>query len=82
MRYCPVPTIDFSDPTDKSHHDKMVSLVESMLDLNKKLPKAKTAHEKTILQRQITATDNQIDRLVYKLYDLIDEEIAIVEAGQ
>ena len=50
-----------------------------MLDLNKKLPKAKTAHEKTILQRQITATDNRIDKLVYELYGLTDEEIKIIE---
>ncbi len=40
---------------------------------------AKTAHEKNILQRQIEATDGQIDRLVYELYGLTDEEIKIVE---
>lgn len=34
---------------------------------------------KTILQRQIEATDAQIDRLVYALYGLTEEEIAIVE---
>jgi len=31
------------------------------------------------LQRQIDATDQQIDKLVYELYGLTDEEIAIVE---
>ena len=31
------------------------------------------------LSEEITATDNEINRLVYKLYDLTDEEIAIVE---
>ena len=35
--------------------------------------------EKTMIQRQIDATDAQIDRLVYELYGLTDEEIAIVE---
>ena len=39
----------------------------------------KTAHEKDSLQRQIDATDRQIDRLVYELYDLTDDEIKIVE---
>jgi hypothetical protein len=75
----PIRTIDFSDPTDKARHDQMVELVERMLSLNKQLPKAKTAHEKTILQRQIDATYRQIDRLVYDLYGLTDEEIKIVE---
>ncbi len=40
---------------------------------------AKTTHEKTMLQRQIAATDHQIDQLVYDLYGLTDEEIKIVE---
>jgi hypothetical protein len=33
------------------------------------------------LQRQIDATDAQIDRLVYDLYGLTEEEIAIVEGA-
>ena len=41
----------------------------------------KTAHAKTAIQRQIDATDNQIDRLVYELYELTDDEITIVEQG-
>lgn len=40
---------------------------------------AKTAHEQTALQRQIAATDREIDALVYALYGLTDEEIRIVE---
>ena len=75
----PFRTIDFSDSTDKSLHDKMVSLVQTMLDLNKSLQNAKTPDEKNVLQRQITATDNQIDQLVYELYNLTKEEIKIIE---
>ncbi len=33
----------------------------------------------TRLQRQIDATDQQIDRLVYELYGLTDDEIQLVE---
>jgi hypothetical protein len=33
----------------------------------------------TVLARQIAATDAQIDRLVYALYELTDDEIRIVE---
>jgi hypothetical protein len=40
---------------------------------------AKTGQARTALQRQIDATDRHIDRLVYDLYGLTDEEIAIVE---
>jgi hypothetical protein len=51
-----------------------------MLNLNKKLNNAKLPQEKNLLQRQIETTDKQIDQLVYKLYDLTDEEITIVES--
>ena len=59
----------------------MVELVERMLGLHKALPQAKTDHDKTLLQRQIKTTDKQIDKLVYELYGLSDEEIGIVEGG-
>ena len=57
----------------------MVQLVEQMLALNKQLAEAKTSHDTTSIQRQIDATDRQIDRLVYELYGLTEEEIAVVE---
>ena len=59
----------------------MVSLVDQMLSLNKQLPETKTDHEKTALQRQLAAVDQQIDQLVYELYGLTEEEIEIVENG-
>ena len=46
---------------------------------SKRLESAGTAHQKTVLERQIAATDQQIDRLVYELYELTEEEIKIVE---
>ena len=63
----PIRTITFSNKSDKSRHDRMVKLVEEMLELHKRLSAAKTPQEKTALERQITATDAQIDRLVYDL---------------
>lgn len=65
-------------PADKARHDRMVALVEQMLSLHKKLAAANTDHEKTNLQRRIDAIDRQIDRMVYDLYELTDEEIGIV----
>ena len=79
LRNLPIRPIDFSDPNDRKRHDRMVSLVDTMLNLHKKLQSSKTPHEIETLQRRIAATDNQIDRLVYELYDLTEEEIKIVE---
>jgi type I restriction-modification system DNA methylase subunit len=62
-----------------TRHRKMVSLVEQMLELHKKVSKIKNPDEKTRIQRQIDATDAQIDKLVYDLYGLSEDEIKIVE---
>jgi hypothetical protein len=35
--------------------------------------------DKELYQRQIEATDRQIDALVYELYGLTEEEIGVVE---
>ena len=75
----PIRVIDFSDPTDKGRYDSVVSLVEQMMELQVQHSNAKTPHEKTALERHIAATDKQIDALVYELYGLTAEEIAIVE---
>jgi len=75
----PIRTIDPSDPEDVVRHDKMVSLVEQMLELHKNLDIAKLGSEKEMIQRRINAKDAEIDRLVYELCGLTDEEIAIVE---
>ncbi len=50
-----------------------------MLSLHRQLQEARTGHEQTALRRQIEATDAEIDRLVYNLYGLTDDEIRIVE---
>jgi len=77
----PIRTIDFSDPADVARHDQMVALVERMLDLHKKLAAAAIPADKELYKRQIEATDRQIDALVYELYGLTKDEIAIVEGA-
>ncbi|HEX7568364.1 MAG TPA: hypothetical protein VF355_07340, partial [Anaerolineaceae bacterium] len=67
------------DPSDIDRHNKMVGLVGQMLNLHKDLAAALTPDLKTSLQRQIDATDTQIDHLVYDLYGLTNEEIRVVE---
>jgi hypothetical protein len=75
----PICTLDFTSPVDVARPDQMVALVERMLDLHKKLAAEGTPHVRTVLQRQIEAADKQIDALVYELYGLSGEEIAVVE---
>jgi hypothetical protein len=62
----------------KTQIDSMISLVESMLALHKHKAATRTQAEQEQFQRQIDATDRQIDALVYELYGLTSDEIAIV----
>jgi len=75
----PIRTINFSDPADVARHDRMVALVERMLELHKRQAEARTPADRELYARQIEATDREIDALVYELYGLTEEEIAVVE---
>lgn len=76
-----VPAVALSRDANPKLHDEIVALAQRMLDLNRELAAARLAAERTQLQRQLEATDRQIDRLVYDLYELTDDEIAIVESA-
>jgi hypothetical protein len=58
----------------------MISLVENMLTLHQRLSAAKMPGEAELMRRQVEAADREIDRLVYALYGLTEEEIRLVEA--
>ena len=60
---------------DVENHLKTLKLV--LAEMKKHSP----FHNLTELERDIAATDNEIDRLVYKLYGLTEEEIRIVESA-
>ncbi len=79
LRSIPIRRIDFQREQDRKGHDSIVTQVQTMLDLYQQLAEAKTGHAATAIRRQIEATDRRIDQLVYELYGLTAEEIAIVE---
>ena len=64
-----------------ARHDRLVALVEEMLRLQreKAAAEARLLDSRHDLARQIERLDAQIDALVYELYGLTEEEIAIVE---
>ena len=59
--------------------NEIADLARELLRLHSGPMQQRTDHEKSLIQRQIDATDKQIDQLVYELYGLTDEEIRIVE---
>jgi len=65
---------------DKSQQKQIIILVDKMLELNKELQKVTENSDKwNSVKAEIEKTDKKIDQEVYKLYDLTEDEIKIVE---
>jgi hypothetical protein len=80
LKKLPIRLPKVNKARDMARQNRMKSLVNNMTGLHKHLAAAKSEAQKTVIQRQIDATDAEIDRLVYDLYGLTKAEIAIVEA--
>ena len=52
-----------------------------MLELQEKYHDARMERDKELYERQIRIVDVQIDRLVYDLYGLTEEEVKVVEGA-
>ncbi len=75
----PIHTIDFNNPSEKALHDKLVSLVDRMLELHKKKNSIPPSAEREKIEREIAVTDEKIDEIVYGLYGVAEEERKIIE---
>ena len=52
-----------------------------MLELQKKYHDARMEQDKELYERQIKIVDAQIDKMVYGLYGLTEEEVKVVEGA-
>jgi hypothetical protein len=75
----PIRTIDFNNPSEKASHDKLVSLVDKMLELHKKKTSLPPSAEREKIEREIAITDEKIDEIVYGLYGVTEAERKIIE---
>ncbi len=77
----PIRAINFDDPEEKAAHDKIVELVEKMLEAKKHLASARTDRDKQLYHRLCDTLDKQIDDLVYQLYEITEDEKRLIEAA-
>jgi len=75
----PLRAIDMNAPAEKKQHDRLVDMVQQMLDLQKKLPTQRSPKRIESMRKQIEKLDSEIDKVVYDLYELTDAEIAAVD---
>ena len=77
----PIHPIDPANPADIDRCDRIVALVESLLTMNKMLAGDLSPEERSRLEAACEEADREIDRIVYELYGLAAEEIAVVEGA-
>ena len=75
----PIRPINFADPAEKAMHDKLVQLMDDMLKAKQALAAARSERDTDYYTRRCQSLDQHIDKLVYGLYGLTGEEIALVE---
>jgi hypothetical protein len=77
MKNFPVPK---KYDSENNLSKELIQNSREQTQLHIQLEKKRTPEEQKQVQRRIDALDDQIDRLVYKLYGLTEEEIKIVKA--
>ncbi len=79
IRPLPIRVLDRARAGEKKSHDEVVRLAQEMLTLKAKKLRARTPHEATQLERQVDATEREIDRIVYGLYGVSPQQVKLVE---
>ena len=75
----PVKIIDKTNKSEVQLHDQLAYLADQILELKRKEATEPNQQVKTMIARQIEGVDRAIDVAVYKLYELDESEIKVVE---
>ncbi|MCC7438601.1 MAG: Eco57I restriction-modification methylase domain-containing protein [Armatimonadetes bacterium] len=77
----PIPVLDLSNNSEREQHERMVGLVEQRMELQRKFDGAISEQDRDRYERSIARAEREINALVYRLYGLTAEEVAMVEGG-
>ena len=72
----PVPDVN---KVEKSKHNEIIKHVDLLLQLNEELKEAKLPTRQEQIKQRIDHSEDKINRLVYELYELTEDEIKIIE---
>jgi hypothetical protein len=78
LKRLPIAEIDFSDETKVRIYDEFINLVK-VQEKNFEIVKTTKGSTTDHIQAQIVKTDKEIDALVYKMYNLTNVDIKIIE---
>jgi hypothetical protein len=79
LNLIPIKKIDFTNKSEKSLHDEIVQLVETMLQLQQQKQSSHLPNELQQLEQRIAYTGAAINKKWYTLYGFSEEEVRVVE---
>ena len=71
----PIRIPNMENRTEKQTHDRIIQLVEHMVEIKGKLRAAKTDKDKNYWERKINEADMTLDNEIYSIYALTEKEI-------
>lgn len=74
----PVPVIDLTKRPTRNLHDRVVTGVKQILQLQQQIGRSKMAYETTGIARQISSAAAGIDSNVFELYGLTASEVSVL----
>lgn len=82
LKEIPIRRIAFNDPSQADMHDRVVALVRQMIALHGRLASKGSAqdYEREGIESEIRALDNEIDDLVFDIYELSSADRARIDA--
>jgi Alw26I/Eco31I/Esp3I family type II restriction m6 adenine DNA methyltransferase len=75
----PFKEVDFNNKKENGIYNELIKGVAVMLSLNEEIQIQQLDSDRSSLQQRIQYTNEKINRLVYELYELTEEEIKMVE---
>lgn len=75
----PIKQLDIQSESGKNTHQLIISLVDQLLQLNKDKQATTLQTNREQIQSKIDYCEDKINKIVYELYGLTDEEIKIIE---
>ncbi|MCX6252371.1 MAG: Eco57I restriction-modification methylase domain-containing protein [Bacteroidetes bacterium] len=77
LEIIPIKQIDQANDSEKSIYNSIISNVDHILQLNKDLQSATLPDQKEQIKARIDYCDDKINKMVYQLYGLTEEEIKV-----
>lgn len=74
-----VPRIDFKNKSSVELHDKIVGLVDQLLEIKSELSKSKAEQDQRFMLRQIVSKEDELNCLIFTSFGLTDDEIKEVK---